>query len=109
MILAATIISISGGYYATMPCGKVDFILNDEKTTVQRYPECAAYYDGSKPDQYAIVPANMSGLDGAQAGAALLLCAGASIWLALVLHAVGVEIYVSIAPDHRFSTHDSTR
>lgn len=106
MTLAARIISNYGGYQAAMPCGSIDFILKDESTVVRRYPECAAYYDGSKPGQYAIVPATMSGPDGAQVAAALNLCAGGSFWLALVLHAVGIEIYVSMAPDYRLSIHD---
>ena len=91
-----------------MPCGKLDFILEDESTMVQRYPECEAYNNGSNPDQYATVPADMSGPDAAQVAAALNLCAGGSIWLALVLQAVGVEIYVSIAPFQRASIHDNT-
>lgn len=102
------IISNSGGYQLAMPCGKIDFILEDESTMVQRYPECATYYDGSNPNQYAIVPASLSGQDAVQAAAALNLCAGGAFFLALMLHAVGVEIYVSIAPNHTLSFLDST-
>lgn len=97
MFLAASIISSSGGYHAAMPCGKVDFILEDRSTMAQRYPGCAAYLDGSNPDQYAIVPANMSGPDAVQVAAALNLSAGGAFLVAIVLHAIGVEIYVSIS------------
>ncbi|KAK8005444.1 hypothetical protein PG990_011481 [Apiospora arundinis] len=97
MVLAAVVISKKSGYYAAMSCGKIHFIIKEQNTTAQRYPECTTYFGGTNPDQHAVIPAHISGQDEVQAAAVLALVAGGAFWLALFLHAFGIEIYVGAA------------
>ena len=96
MVIAGGIVSDQGGYYAPRPCGQLDFIFNgDKNTTLEHFPECAPFYSGDNPGQYAMVEANMDGDSAAYAVAALGIGFGPAIWLAIFIHGVGVEIYVS--------------
>lgn len=60
------------------------------------YPECASYLDGSDPQQQAIVHANFSNGRSTEIGAALDLGFGMALWVATAMHAIGIEIYVSL-------------
>jgi hypothetical protein len=77
------------------PCGKVDFMIGKEQT-LERYPDCAGSYDGSHPGQNVLVKGNINGGTD-ETGATFNLNFGMAVWLALFLHTLGVEIYVSIA------------
>jgi hypothetical protein len=94
MILAAVIIS-QDNYNVVWPCAKIESTLANRSTLLSSYPDCAAYVDGSDPDQLAIVKANIGGDGPANAGAALNTAFGMALWLAVVIHAIGVEVYVS--------------
>jgi len=94
LVIATTIIA-SSGYQATMPCAKVNYILQSDEALLQRYPACAPFVNGTNPDQYTIIDANFNGTDAAQIAAAVNMTAGMALWLAFLIHAVGVEVYVS--------------
>ena len=83
-----------GDYYALRSCATLNFIHKSENATMALYPVCASFFDGTNPNQEAIVHANMKGLP-SEIGAALGMPFGMSLWLALAIHAIGVEIYVS--------------
>jgi hypothetical protein len=90
MIIATAIISSAGDYYTVRPCPQLAYI---SKGLAESYPECAAYFDGSKPGQVAIVHADLNGRP-AEIGAALGISFGMAIWLSLAIHAIGIEVYV---------------
>ena len=67
--------------------------MRSEAATVAAYPECASYFDGTSPFQQAAVHAKFGG-SGTEIGAALNMCFGMALWVALAMHAIGVEVYV---------------
>lgn len=96
MIASAAIISNQGNFFDVRSCAQIDYVFyHFANYTVAFYPACAAYYSGENLNQHVVVEANMDG-DPAQVGAALGVTFGMSFWLALTLHAVGVEIYVGV-------------
>ncbi|PVH92313.1 hypothetical protein DM02DRAFT_282318 [Periconia macrospinosa] len=99
LVLSAQIISRVGSYYTSWPCAKLAFTIKDDVKTAELYPECASYFNGSDLLKQASVHANF-GDDGtgAEVGAAFNMTFGMALWLALLLHAVGVEIYLHLTP-----------
>lgn len=78
------------------PCEQILYTFHGNQTaTMLRYPECAAFFTGENLDQHAAVKAILGGGTAIEAAAALGITFGGSGWLALALHAIGVEIYVS--------------
>lgn len=104
MILATVIISRSGDYFAVWPCAKIESTLPDTSMLLSNYPGCAAYVDGTNVNELAIVKADLGGDTGANAGAALSMSFGMALWLSTVIHAIGVEVYVSCIRIGRGST-----
>ena len=96
-ILGTLIISKMDRYRLAMECAKIDYIMQDPNSTLSQYPDCVSYYDGSDPGKFAIVQAKFSG-SGPQVAASLDMNFGMAMWLALLLHAVGVEIYLQLTP-----------
>jgi hypothetical protein len=95
---SAKIISHYYGYYDARPCAQIASVFDDsQKATLKNFPACASYFDGTNPGQYVVVEANMDG-NGMEVAAALGLRFGAAGWLALSLHAVGVELYLRLSP-----------
>lgn len=95
MILGAVVVSAIGSYYTTMTCGEVAFINRDDSSGFQMtYPECI----GADDSKHIVVHANLGGPSGENAGASLRVNFGMAIWMALFLHAVGVEIYLRLTP-----------
>ncbi|KAB8266529.1 hypothetical protein BDV30DRAFT_232381 [Aspergillus minisclerotigenes] len=78
------------------PCDKIDFIIGREQT-LESYPDCASFYNGSHPDQNVLVLGDFNG-NADKIGTALNLNFGMAFWLALFLHAIGVEIYLQMTP-----------
>ena len=98
LISSANIISAIGSYYIVWPCAKIAFTMRSENTTRNMYPACASYFDGTNPEQQAIVHANFGSGHSTELGAAMNMCFGMSLWVALALHAIGIEFYVSSQP-----------
>jgi len=97
--LAATVISRMGTYYAARPCGQVAYMIGDLNRTLELYPDCSAYFSGANPDQQTIVHANLlTATSAAEVGAAISLPFGMAFWLAVSLHAIGIEIYLRLTP-----------
>ena len=94
MILSALAVSSNGGYYRATPCEEVAFLLNDPKTFRDSYPQCVTV--NGTVDGYVAVPANFG--SSVHVMSALNLTFGTAGWLALTLHAVGVEIYLALTP-----------
>ena len=97
MIIMAKIITRIGGYYTTESCAKIAYIYRSapsQNFTLSLYPDCESYFSGTDSDKHVLVAADMNGMP-EQIGAALNSCFGAAAWLAIAMHAVGVELYVS--------------
>ncbi|KAI8631982.1 hypothetical protein F5Y19DRAFT_492904 [Xylariaceae sp. FL1651] len=96
LFIAAKVPTSDTRYYA-MPCGKVDFILGNH--TLALYPECASFYSGENPHQNALAQSNfVKPTSAVEVAAALDSAFGMALWLAFVLHVVGVEIYLHLTP-----------
>ena len=101
MILSALIISKIGSYYQIQTCGKVAFGFGGSWSDThslpplefQLHPQCVNASDNT------VIPiqANMSGLP-EEVGAALGLSFGMGLWLAIIVHALGVECYLWLTP-----------
>jgi hypothetical protein len=90
MIICAQIITAIGTYYTASPCAKLLNIFGNESTLQALYPMC------SDLNGQALVHANFNGT-GAEVAAAMNMSFGMAGWLALTLHAFGVEVYVRLA------------
>ena len=78
-----------------MPCGKINSILQSPPLVNKLYFQCVGSSNTTISEhQIVIVKADWYGR-GEQKAATLDLLFSGGLWLALVLHAVGVELYVS--------------
>jgi hypothetical protein len=77
-----------------MPCGKLEWIIGSQEKTLSLFPGCESYYNGSDINQATAVKADLSG-EKYEAAAVLDISFGMAFWMALFIHAVAVEIYVS--------------
>ena len=89
MISAASIISLWGPFYKAERCDKLASFYKSNEALLAVYPSCNA------STSYVAVKADMNAGNAGNVAAALNLSFGMSVWLALALHAIGVEIYVS--------------
>lgn len=65
-----------------------------QNATLSKYPDCAPYFSGQDPFKQVAVEASFKE-DPVGISVALGANFGAALWLALALHAIGIEIYVS--------------
>ena len=95
MVIAAAIITKTGGYWQVSSCDKLVFI-NDGNTKAieDRYPQCANRGPGENP-RVAVLADMTGGLDEGIASS-LGLSFGMASWIAIFLHVVGVEIYLNL-------------
>ncbi|KAE8445552.1 hypothetical protein EG329_013316 [Mollisiaceae sp. DMI_Dod_QoI] len=101
MLTSAHIITLMGDYYQVQTCGEVAFYFggnwNNPKTlpppTLQMYPQCI---NGTQ-NMPIPVKANSCGML-EQVGASMGLSFGMALWLATIIHALGVEWYLWLTP-----------
>lgn len=100
--------AVSGqGYTAMRPCAQIDSDGVLPKSVIEHsWPDCAAYFTGARPDQQVLVRADYYGLP-IEINVAISIVSGASAFVALILHVMGVELYVSI-PTHRSTASQQT-
>lgn len=98
-IVIATIISVWGAAtrYAPMTCDQLSFIYRNDTALYSQYPGCAPGNLQFTTDGYVAVKANL-GSDKGQSMAAFGVSFSAAGMLAIVFHAVGVEIYLKLTP-----------
>lgn len=92
MIIAVQVMSSMGSWYTVRPCVQIAFVSEADAIS---YSNCASYLDGTNPDALAIVHVDFSGTT-TEIGASLGVPFGMAVWLALAIHAIAVEVYVSI-------------
>ena len=95
MILSALIISQVSTYYSTMSCDEITFLYDSSVPVNQLYPQCSNL--NSTADDMVVIQAKF-GKQPEQIAASLGLSFGMALWLALILHLVGVEIYLALTP-----------
>ncbi|KAH8194842.1 hypothetical protein TruAng_010995 [Truncatella angustata] len=97
MIIAVIILSKIGGYYTAQPCEKIEYIFRSANTTMALFPQCAEFFSGANPSQNVLVNADYNG-NVVEIASAFNLTFGPAGWLAVALHAVGIEIYLHLTP-----------
>ena len=90
MVISATIISNIGGYYISMPCGQISYMGGDAST----YAACKADSNG----QTSVLANFNTPMGVEQVAASMQTSFGMAGWIALALHAVGIEIYLKLTP-----------
>ncbi|KAL8894786.1 MAG: hypothetical protein Q9192_004055 [Flavoplaca navasiana] len=96
MILSALILPKVGGFYQAMPCDKISYMFEDDQADFrEKFPACFA--PNGTTNGWVAVPA-IFGNSAANVSASLGLSFGMAGWLALTLHAIGVEVYLALTP-----------
>lgn len=93
MIIAAQVVSQIGGYYDARPCKQIEYIFGSQEESLEAYPDCTPFFNGSDPSKQVAVEAKFNG-NPVQVAVALGSNFGCAMWLAFAIHAIGVEIYV---------------
>jgi hypothetical protein len=70
-------------------------MLESVTETLDYYPECASYFNGSNLGQQVLIRASMSSGRIDEIAVALGAPFGMALWLGMAIQAAGVEIYVS--------------
>lgn len=96
--------AVSGQEYtATRPCAQIDSDGVLPRSMIEQFwPDCVAYFTSEHLDQQVLVRADYWGLP-IEINVAISVASGASAFIALFLHAIGVEVYVSTHPQRRES------
>lgn len=86
-------------HYDSRPCAVIDYIYSHNSTIVASlYPPCAAFYTGTSPHQNVLVSANSFSPRPEEIGAGFTVTFGPAAFIALLVHCVGVEIYLHLTP-----------
>jgi len=91
MALSAVIISKINTYYTTYSCDELAYFYPNREDLLTRYPACNV-------TDHATVKANMGAGGAETVAAAFHLSFGAALWISLLLHVIGVEIYLNLTP-----------
>ncbi|KAI8626197.1 hypothetical protein F5Y19DRAFT_447538 [Xylariaceae sp. FL1651] len=93
----AAIISRAGGFFFSLPCDKIAWLLEGQGPTLAAYPDCMAYFDGTDVHKNVGVLGSLYG-DLAQKAAALDITFGMAHWIGILIHVIGAEIYLRLTP-----------
>ncbi|KAK6436608.1 hypothetical protein LTR95_007204 [Oleoguttula sp. CCFEE 5521] len=97
MIIAAQILTAAGDYWTVQDCAKLLDIFHSSQTLTDLYPSCAALVSGADMNAVTLVHVDFNGT-AAELMSAMNASFGMAGWIALTLHAVGVEIYLHLTP-----------
>ncbi|KAK5174514.1 uncharacterized protein LTR77_001594 [Saxophila tyrrhenica] len=92
MIIAAQILPFASNYYSVMPCDAIATLTSPGQFR-KSYPQC--FVEDGTADGWIPVVADFS-QDAVTVGAALQLGFSMGIWVAIAMHAIGVEIYLNL-------------
>ncbi|KAJ1303559.1 hypothetical protein OPQ81_011743 [Rhizoctonia solani] len=90
--IAMILISVRGTYYSVMSCDEVSNSLNNADQFAREYPQCQPDWAG-KPVEYVAIRAGLE--DGLPAAAGIRSIFGMAAWVALWVHLIGTEYYIS--------------
>jgi len=85
------IITAMGSWYSVWRCDQILYVLKSDETFRAQFPQCLTGNDLSK--NFAVVLASMKGGKLMKASATRVM-AGMAVWLATVIHGLGIEIYI---------------
>ncbi|KIM81594.1 hypothetical protein PILCRDRAFT_821370 [Piloderma croceum F 1598] len=91
-ISARHIISDIGSYYAVWRCDQLRYVMTDVDEVSQLYPQCTQP-GVNLAKTFVAVHAAVKG-NGLEYGSTVRLTFGMSLWIAIVIHVIGVEIYI---------------
>ncbi|KAL8987239.1 MAG: hypothetical protein Q9169_008718 [Polycauliona sp. 2 TL-2023] len=95
MIISALIIPKVGGFYQAVPCDKIEYMLDNQADFQENFPACSA--PNGTNNGWVAVEAKFSDSI-VNISTSLGLSFGMAGWLALVLHSIGVEVYLRLTP-----------
>ena len=111
LIISALVTTMVGSYYTVWSCKELEWVAeyqgeaNITAYMQHTYPGCFIAPGNVFPNTSApmlnnkiAVNANFNSDDLASLGAAMRLNFGQTIWIALMLHAIGVELYLNLTP-----------
>ncbi|CAE7199216.1 unnamed protein product, partial [Rhizoctonia solani] len=94
MIISAKIVSAIGQYYVVWNCDEILYTMdNDLAQLAELFPACTV---GALESTHVAVPAVWT--RAVNIGSTLRLTFGPSLWIATLIHAIGVEIYIHLTP-----------
>ncbi|KAG9125723.1 hypothetical protein FRC07_006464 [Ceratobasidium sp. 392] len=92
MIIIAKAVAAIDQYHTVWSCGELQYALNNSTLLAEQYPACSA----GLVEAFAAVPARWT--TGVSISSSLRIAFGPAGWIALLVHAVGVEIYIHLTP-----------
>ncbi|KAF8703893.1 hypothetical protein RHS03_06164, partial [Rhizoctonia solani] len=94
MIISANILSMIGQYYVVWSCDEILYTIDNNSTRLmEMFPACSS---GSLESVHVAVSAVWT--EAINIGSTLRLTFGPSLWIASLVHAIGVEIYIHLTP-----------
>ncbi|KAJ3497700.1 hypothetical protein NLG97_g1707 [Lecanicillium saksenae] len=105
MVIAAIIISSGdgkGGYFQPKLCRELASYLNST-ALLQGYPECTSL------DAWVLVKADLTAEGLEHQSAALDVSFGMATWMAVAIHAIGVEFYLQLTPGETLRLREISR
>ncbi|KAH7469932.1 hypothetical protein FOMA001_g14849 [Fusarium oxysporum f. sp. matthiolae] len=92
MIISALIMSKTPSFRLPMQCAKVASFYDDTESLIAKYPACQDL------NAWVAIQGDMSGESTENIASALSLGFSMGIWLALAIHAIGIEVYLHLTP-----------
>jgi len=93
-IAARHIISDIGSYYAVWRCDEISYVLRNSSALQQSYPQCTQGAENVANVRVAIRAAVNEG--GVGLGSSVRATWGMCMWVAIVIHIIGAEIYIRL-------------
>lgn len=107
-IISRTIITKMGDYYSVWRCDEINYILKDADALSRRFPQCftnATSADAISNNAFSVAVLASDSEGTLEHSSALRLVAGVCLWLSLIIHVLGVEIYLYKTDDQNFKRH----
>ncbi|KAI1640125.1 hypothetical protein F4809DRAFT_592672 [Biscogniauxia mediterranea] len=83
----------------SIPCDKLAWMIGGQNETLSLYSACLAFFAGEILFPHAAVWASLPDVTNvAEAAAALDSTFGMALWLAFIIHAAGIELYLHLTP-----------
>ncbi|WZH49990.1 uncharacterized protein QYS62_011220 [Fusarium acuminatum] len=92
MIISAMVMSKNPSFRQPMQCDKIATFYDDSASLVAKYPICEDI------DAWVAVQGDMGGESAENIATALSLGFSLGVWLALAIHAIGIEVYLHLTP-----------
>ncbi|RFN54370.1 hypothetical protein FIE12Z_1497 [Fusarium flagelliforme] len=92
MIISAMIMSKNPSFREPMQCDKIATFYDNTDALVAVYPTCQSL------DAWVAVQGDMGGDSAENIAAALHLGFSMGVWVALAMHAIGIEVYLQLTP-----------